>query len=110
MKLRRWFYAGGRPNRVARILDRVTAALSARGVGPDYLVTLEVLGRRSGRIVRLPLVVAVVDGERYLVTMLGEHTNWVRNVKAAGATSPWFMVVARRCTWRRLRRIAARPC
>jgi hypothetical protein len=69
---------------VARILDRGTAALSARGVGPDYLVTLEVPGRRSGRIVRLPLVVAVVDGERYLVSMLGEHTNWVRNVKAAG--------------------------
>jgi hypothetical protein len=84
MNLRRWFYAVGRPNWVARILDRGTAALSARGVGPDYLVTLEVPGRRSGRMVRLPLVVAVVDGERYLVTMLGEHTNWVRNVKAAG--------------------------
>jgi len=83
MNLRRWFYAGGRPNQVARILDRGTAALSARGVGPDYLVTLEVPGRRSGHIVRLPLVVAVVDGERYLVSMLGEHTNWVRNVKAA---------------------------
>ena len=83
MNLRRWFYAGGRPNRVARILDRGTAALSARGVGPDYLVTLEVPGRRSDRIVRLPLVVALVDGERYLVSMLGEHTNWVRNVKAA---------------------------
>lgn len=84
MNLHRWFYAGGRPNRVARILDRGTAALSARGVGPDYLVTLEVPGRQSGRIVRLPLVVAVIDGERYLVSMLGEHTNWVRNVKAAG--------------------------
>ena len=84
MNLRSWFYASGRPNRVARILDRGTAALSARGVGPDYLVTLEVPGRRSGRTVRLPLVVAVVDGERYLVSMLGEHTNWVRNVKAAG--------------------------
>ena len=83
MNLRRWFYAGGRPNRVARILDRGTAALSARGVGPDYLVTLEVPGRRSARTVRLPLVVAVVDGKRYLVSMLGEHTNWVRNVKAA---------------------------
>ena len=84
MSLQRWFYAGGRPNWVARILDRGTAALSARGVGPDYLVTLEVPGRRSGRIVRLPLVVAVVDGERYLVSMLGEDTNWVRNVRAAG--------------------------
>ena len=84
MNLRRWFYASGRPNRVARILDRGTAALSARGVGPDYLVTLEVPGRRSGRTVRLPLVVAVVDGERYLVSMLGKDTNWVRNVRAAG--------------------------
>jgi len=84
MGLQRWFYAGGRPNRVARILDRCTAALSARGVGPRYLVTLEVPGRRSGRIVGLPLVVAVVGGERYLVSMLGEEANWVRKVKAAG--------------------------
>ena len=26
----------------------------------------------------------VINGERYLVSMLGEETNWVRNVKAAG--------------------------
>jgi hypothetical protein len=69
---------------VARILDRGMAALSTRGVGPDYLLTLEVPGRCSGRIVRLPLVAAVVDGERYLVSMLGEETNWVRNVQAVG--------------------------
>jgi F420H(2)-dependent quinone reductase len=84
MGLKRWFYRGGRPNRVARVLDRCTAALAARGVGPDYLVTLEVPGRRSGRVVTLPLVMAVVGGERYLVSMLGEKTNWVRNVRAAG--------------------------
>lgn len=83
MSLARWFYRGGRPNRVARLLDRGGAAVYALGVGPDYLVTLEVVGRRSGRIVGLPLVVAVVDGERYLVSMLGEEVNWVRNVKAA---------------------------
>ena len=44
MSLQRWFYAGGRPNRVARLADRFTAALSARGVGPDYLVTLSRAG------------------------------------------------------------------
>jgi hypothetical protein len=27
---------------------------------------------------------AVVDGERYLVSMLGEEANWVKNVGAAG--------------------------
>ncbi len=84
MELRRWLYRGGRPNRVARVADRLTAALSARGAGPNYLVTLEVPGRRSGRTVSLPLVVAEVHGERYLVSMLGEEVNWVRNVRAAG--------------------------
>ncbi len=66
------------------LADRFTAALSARGVGPDYLVTLQVPGRRSGRTVSLPIVVADARGERYLVSMLGEGMNWVRNVRAAG--------------------------
>jgi deazaflavin-dependent oxidoreductase (nitroreductase family) len=83
MSLARWFYRGGRPNRVARVLDRGSAMVCALGVAPDYMVTLEVPGRRTGRIVRLPLVMVVVDGERYLVSMLGEDVNWVRNVKAA---------------------------
>jgi len=49
-----------------------------------YLVALEVRGRRSARTVSLPLVMTVVDGERYLVSMLGADANWVRNAKAAG--------------------------
>ena len=84
MNLRKWLYRDGRPNRVARVADRLTAALSARGVGPDYLVTLEVAGRKSGRTVSLPIVVADVSGERYLVSMLGDRVNWVRTVRAAG--------------------------
>jgi deazaflavin-dependent oxidoreductase (nitroreductase family) len=83
MSLARWFYRGGRPNRVARLLDRGSAVVCALGVAPDYMVTLEVPGRRTGRIVHLPLVMVVFDGERYLVSMLGEDVNWVRNVKAA---------------------------
>ncbi|MFF5986728.1 nitroreductase/quinone reductase family protein [Prauserella flavalba] len=83
MNLKQWLYRGGRPNRVARVLDRGTAVLYARGVAPDYLVTLEVPGRRSGRTVTVPLVMVVVGGERYLVSMLGEQANWVRNARAA---------------------------
>jgi hypothetical protein len=75
MSLKRWYYRGGRPNRVARVLDRCTAALCALGVGPNYLVALEVPGRRSGRTITLPLVMAEVGGERYLVSMLGEDVN-----------------------------------
>lgn len=84
MSLKRWFYRGGRPNRLSRVLDRCTAALYALGVAPNYLVTLEVRGRCSGRTIALPLVMIVVGGERYLVSMLGEKANWVRNVRAVG--------------------------
>jgi deazaflavin-dependent oxidoreductase (nitroreductase family) len=56
----------------------------ALGVTPNYMVTLEVRGRRSGRIISLPLVMVVIEGERYLVSMLGAEADWVQNVKAAG--------------------------
>jgi deazaflavin-dependent oxidoreductase (nitroreductase family) len=55
----------------------------ALGIAPNYLVTLEVVGRRSGRTSSFPLVLAVVDGERYLVSMLGRDVAWVRNLRAA---------------------------
>ncbi len=84
MSLKRWFYRDGHPNRVARTLDRGTAALYALGVAPNYLVTLEVRGRRSGRNIAVPLVMVVVGGERCLVSMLGQNANWVRNVRAVG--------------------------
>jgi deazaflavin-dependent oxidoreductase (nitroreductase family) len=47
------------------------------------MVTLEVTGRKSGRTFSLPVVIGIVDGERYLVSMLGENVQWVRNVRAA---------------------------
>src|SRR5262249_44973329 len=84
MHLMNWLYRGGRPNRVARVLNRLSAAVHRLGIAPKYLVTLEVRGRRSGRMISLPLVMAVVEGERYLVSMLGMEANWVQNVKAAG--------------------------
>jgi len=69
---------------MARILNRAWAAVASSGVASNYLVTLEVTGRKSGRIVSLPLVMAVVDGQRYLVSMLGDNVQWVHNVRAAG--------------------------
>ena len=81
MNLARWMYRGGRPNRVASALNQLSANLHSLGIARNYLVTLEVCGRRSGRTVSLPLVMAVVDGERYLVSMLGAEVEWVRNVR-----------------------------
>jgi deazaflavin-dependent oxidoreductase (nitroreductase family) len=80
----RWLYRGQRPNWIARSLNRATAAVASSGVASNYLVTLEVTGRKSGRIVSLPLVMVVVGGQRYLVSMLGDNVQWVRNVRAAG--------------------------
>jgi F420H(2)-dependent quinone reductase len=84
MALKRWMYRGGRPNRLAKILNRFWAILHSLGIFPDRFVTLEVVGRKSGRMTSFPLAMAVMNGQRYLVSMLGEETNWVRNVKAAG--------------------------
>ena len=84
MNLEKWLYRGGRPNWVATVVNRCWAAVHSLGVAPNYLVTLDVRGRRSGRMISLPLIMVVVEGERYLVSMLGEEVDWVRNVKAAG--------------------------
>ena len=83
MNLSRWLYRTGRPSRLASLINRCTAAVHALGIAPNYLATLDVVGWRSGRLVSLPVVIAAVDGERYLVSMLGEHVAWVRNVRAA---------------------------
>jgi deazaflavin-dependent oxidoreductase (nitroreductase family) len=80
----RWLYRGQRPNWIARIVNRASAAAASWGIASNYLVTLEVTGRKSGRTFLLPLVMAVVDGQRYLVSMLGDNVQWVQNVRAAG--------------------------
>jgi deazaflavin-dependent oxidoreductase (nitroreductase family) len=81
---KQWLYRGQHPNWIARALNRFWAVVHALGVAPNYLVTLEVTGRKSGQVVSLPLVMAVVNGQRYLVSMLGENAQWVLNVRAAG--------------------------
>ena len=58
--------------------------MASTGVAPNFLVTLEVAGRTSGRTLSLPVVIAVVEGRRYLVSMLGDDVQWVRNVRASG--------------------------
>lgn len=79
----RWMYRSGRPNRLARVLNRISAVQFSAGLlSKDNWVTLEVPGRRTGRLISFPLVVAAYEGERYLVAMLGRQVNWVHNVRA----------------------------
>lgn len=80
----RWLYRGRRPNRLARFMNRASAMVASWGVASHYMETLEVTGRKSGRTFSLPVVIAVVDGQRYLVSMLGDDVQWVLNVRASG--------------------------
>lgn len=81
--LKRWMYRGGHPNRLTKIINKGWAFIHSLGIFPNYLVTLEVVGRQSGKTISFPLAMTVMNKERYLVSMLGEETNWVRNVRAA---------------------------
>lgn len=78
-----WQYRGGRPHRWARIENRLWAIAFAAGIMPGRAAALEVRGRKSGRLISVPVAVADYRGERYLVAMLGEKTNWVLNARAA---------------------------
>ena len=80
----RWLYRGQQPNRIARVINRVWATAASIGITPNIMETLETTGRTSGKTISQPMVVAVVDRQRYLVSMLGENVNWVKNVRAAG--------------------------
>jgi deazaflavin-dependent oxidoreductase (nitroreductase family) len=48
---------------------------------------LEVKGRRSGRAISFPVVIAEWEGGEYLVSMLGQQANWVKNLRAAGGVA-----------------------
>jgi hypothetical protein len=82
--IQRWQYRGGRPRWSARITNRLGAITFAAGIGPNQAATLEIRGHKSGRTISFPVVVADYGGERYLVAMLGQKTNWVRNLRADG--------------------------
>jgi len=62
-------------------LDPIAAAMAESG---DVLV-IEVPGRRTGRLIRTPVgYVREPDGS-LLVAASAEHTQWARNLEAAGA-------------------------
>ena len=79
----RWMYRSGRPNWVARPQNRLSSLLFGAGLLPRRAASLEVRGRRSGQLISFPVVIADWEGGEYLVSMLGERANWVKNVRAA---------------------------
>lgn len=79
---RRALYPRGRPTQDAKAIHRRFAAGPLPRVLPIASV-LEVRGRRSEQVVRIPLAIVRYRGSWYLVSMFGEQSNWVKNVRAS---------------------------
>jgi hypothetical protein len=72
-----------KPGPFDRIFGRTLGFLVRVGLIRGHFYVLEVRGRRSGRIISLPVDLLELDGRRYLVCARG-NSNWVRNARAAG--------------------------
>jgi len=83
----RLFYRDWRPTRIGRIWNAAFAFASGLGLTPPILVTLQVKSRRNGRLCSTVLVPTLHEGQRYLVSMLGDTSEWVQNVRAAGGNA-----------------------
>jgi hypothetical protein len=84
---RTWYrallYPNHKPNALARAMNSLGAWTSSHGIGPSLMITLETVGRKTGRTLAVPMVVATYEGNRYLVSMLGENSAWIHNMRAA---------------------------
>ena len=67
---------------IAWINAHVAPRVTALGLTPGS-VTLEVIGRRTGRPIRLSVTRVRQGGRQYLVALGGE-SQWLKNVRAAG--------------------------
>jgi deazaflavin-dependent oxidoreductase (nitroreductase family) len=76
-------YRDWRPTGFGRRVNRVQGWWCSLGLPPRLMATLEVRGRTSGRVRANPVVITKLDGERYLVSMLGTQSDWVKNLDAA---------------------------
>lgn len=60
------------------------AWVTGLGMMPQVLLDLQVTDRTSGDLHETVLVVGRHEGQRYLISMLGNDSEWVKNVRAAG--------------------------
>ncbi len=79
----RLFYRDWRPTRLGKWVNRLQGWWSSLGLPPRLVATLEVRGRKSGKARSNPIVIVALNGSRYLVSMLGADSDWVKNLEAA---------------------------
>lgn len=69
-----------------RRLNGIGSPIIALGLAPRDAVILEVRGRSSGKVRKLPILRTAHQGDDYLIALAGE-SQWVRNVRAAGGAA-----------------------
>ena len=79
----RYFYRNWRPTRLGGLWSAAYAWVVGLGLAPEILLTLQVRNRNDGRLSSTVLVCARYQGGRYLVSMLGDGSQWVQDVRAA---------------------------
>jgi len=79
----RFFYRDWRPTWLGRVWSAAYACLTGLGLLPPVLLTLQVRSRIDNRLYATVLAVGNYDGKRYLVSMLGNGSNWVQDIRAA---------------------------
>jgi hypothetical protein len=81
--LNRLFYRNRRPTRLGHWVSQFFCWWARVGLPPRSWVALEVRDRVSGGLRQDAVVIPSVAGERYVVSMFGTISDWVRNVEAA---------------------------
>lgn len=78
-------------SRYERLMNRLWCWVVAHGLVPERWpgkpvigsTTIEVRGRKSGVMRRVPATWVEYEGQRYFVAMMGEESDWVHNARAA---------------------------
>ena len=82
--LLRHFYRNWRPTRLAQIHNGIWAWASGLGLLPPSVLTLQTRNRADTSLNSTVLAPVDYNDQRYLVSMLGQGSQWVQNARAAG--------------------------
>ncbi len=80
----RHFYRDWRPTPLARIHNALWAWASGLGLLPPSVLTLQTRNLSSDKLSSTVLAPVDHNGRRYLVSMLGDRSQWVQNARASG--------------------------
>jgi hypothetical protein len=83
----RFYYRGWRPTLLGRITTRLWAWAAGLGILPKIVTTLLVTDRQSGHLVGHVLAPVTFEGSDYIVSMLGDGSNWVQDLRASGGAA-----------------------